>query len=339
MAIREIIDVVKELSETSKLPAPADPETRDPRHATYHRLIVIGGCFFAAVAVLLTFALFYLGLQEHSFENYKEVHGAIVLPFFTGIAGFIFGMCVMCMFAPTEFLTGPIGERWMRKIGTMSVVGARTVCLVFALLIAVPVTWAAISIAQDESARAAKRAAAPPANQKAADQPKPAPSREQLAAEAARKKALAAANADLVFTDALTKALEQFGHCRALQESDRGFAESLIIRSDIAPYLRTSLMGKSIAENLPQVVQRLTQTDWKDIVDHLMLYGDQSPTTSELTALLGSEDSNAAPVDLPLDQLPPKLHAAELPWHQYGRIWFGAREEKVTIIVVDIQKH
>jgi len=48
--------------------------------------------------------------------------------------GYMFGMALTCLFAPRAFLTGPIGQQWMKQIGTKSVTVARIACLMFGLV-------------------------------------------------------------------------------------------------------------------------------------------------------------------------------------------------------------
>jgi hypothetical protein len=51
-----------------------------------------------------------------------------------------------CLFAPREFLTGPVGQKWMKLIGTKSVLVARIVCLIFGLIVAAPFVAIGMSI-------------------------------------------------------------------------------------------------------------------------------------------------------------------------------------------------
>ena len=53
-----------------------------------------------------------------------------------GAVGLVFGVAVACLFAPSSFLTSSVGQKWMKLIGTKSVLAARIVCLILALLIA-----------------------------------------------------------------------------------------------------------------------------------------------------------------------------------------------------------
>jgi len=56
------------------------------------------------------------------------------LPLLGGASGFFLGMSIMCAVAPKEFMTGPIGQKWMRLIGTKNVLVARIACIVFGVL-------------------------------------------------------------------------------------------------------------------------------------------------------------------------------------------------------------
>lgn len=120
MAFRELgemIDVAKELAETTKSPTITNPTPTDECHANYHRRVVIGGVCFAVLGAALGIALAVAAAASTDVNGVKAAQALFVLPFFAGIAGFIFGMCAMCLFAPAEFLTGPVGERWMKKSG------------------------------------------------------------------------------------------------------------------------------------------------------------------------------------------------------------------------------
>ena len=70
----------------------------------------------------------------------QEGTGKVLLaPLLFGAAGCLFGAAVGCLFAPGDFLAGPIGRKWMDMIGTKNVVVARIVCLIFGLVVAAPV--------------------------------------------------------------------------------------------------------------------------------------------------------------------------------------------------------
>jgi hypothetical protein len=47
-------------------------------------------------------------------------------------------MALACLFAPHDFLTGPVGKRWMKLIGTKSVPVARLACGLFGLVVGAP---------------------------------------------------------------------------------------------------------------------------------------------------------------------------------------------------------
>jgi hypothetical protein len=102
-----------------------------PRHETYHRRIVwVSGVTGVIVAVAGTAVVF--------MEAGDDREGAIayLAPLLFGAAGIILGAAAACLFAPREFLLGPIGRRWMAFIGAKSTASARFVCAVVALLLA-----------------------------------------------------------------------------------------------------------------------------------------------------------------------------------------------------------
>jgi hypothetical protein len=112
------------------------------RYATYHRRIFWSGAIWTILfAVAGPAAL----LQEAIHNNIR--HNAfdwLEVVLVSGAAGLFFGVAVACLFAPRDFLEGPVGSRWMRMIGTKSVGAARLVCLVVALAPWALVGWVAL---------------------------------------------------------------------------------------------------------------------------------------------------------------------------------------------------
>jgi hypothetical protein len=77
----------------------------------------------------------------------KAIQSVIMAPVLYGIGGSIFGTAVMCLVAPRAFLTGPVGRPWMKWICTESVTVARVACLLFGLLVSVPLVAIGVLIA------------------------------------------------------------------------------------------------------------------------------------------------------------------------------------------------
>jgi hypothetical protein len=108
------------------------------KHETYHRQIILmgGGC---AVLGLLSSGFLLQALVREA-GGRIEGHGwmaVITVPLLMAMAGFCLGVGVACLFAPTSFLAGPLGRKWMNFIGTRSVPLARLVCLLIALVLGV----------------------------------------------------------------------------------------------------------------------------------------------------------------------------------------------------------
>lgn len=142
-----LFSAVNQLVETARAAPPlsenADADER--QHAHYHRRIVFVAACFAAVGLLLGVVL---SIVIATTEEAGHATGQLILsPVIFGVAGFVFGTAVMCFFAPEEFLTGPAGAPWMKLIGTESVAVARIACLLFGLVIAVPIISMAVFIA------------------------------------------------------------------------------------------------------------------------------------------------------------------------------------------------
>jgi hypothetical protein len=105
------------------------------RHAAYHKRIVLMGGFFGLVGAALAVAISLLPSNDASGRGLKL---AVMGPLMFGAAGILFGVAVTCLCAPQEFLTGPVGSKWLRLIGTKSVPVARFVCLLFGLAVVAP---------------------------------------------------------------------------------------------------------------------------------------------------------------------------------------------------------
>jgi hypothetical protein len=57
-------------------------------------------------------------------------------PFFVGGLCASLGLLLTCGCAPSDFLGGPLGGRWMRLVGTRSVLKGRMVCFTLAIIVA-----------------------------------------------------------------------------------------------------------------------------------------------------------------------------------------------------------
>ena len=107
------------------------------RHVSQHgRIASLGGLFGALGAVL---GLIFAGMAPGDPASGKGTGEVLLAPLLFGAAGCLFGAAIGCLFAPRDFLAGPLGRKWMEMIGTKNVVVARMVCLLFGLVVAAPV--------------------------------------------------------------------------------------------------------------------------------------------------------------------------------------------------------
>jgi hypothetical protein len=138
-SIQQIVETARAVPSGDEL---NDPEVR--RHATYHRRIVFVACCFAVFGALVGL----LGsLNILSNPRPGATRGVLLAPVMFGAGGFVFGMAMMSLIAPTAFLTGPVGRPWMKMIGTRSPVAARIACAVFWLMVTGPLVAIGILIA------------------------------------------------------------------------------------------------------------------------------------------------------------------------------------------------
>jgi hypothetical protein len=128
-----IFGTMERIVDASKSPTAAPDDFLAEYHSRYHWRIVYCGGFFAVAGLLLGFAL-------AAWTLYTNEKAVIMLgtPFLFGIGGFFFGMSLMCVIAPHDFLAGPAGRPWLKLIGTRSVTTARIVCFIFGLIVSLP---------------------------------------------------------------------------------------------------------------------------------------------------------------------------------------------------------
>src|SRR5262249_53855232 len=116
------------------------------RHSAYHRYVVRSGIACGVVGLVLAVA----------FPVRGDDHLETTLTF--GMAGGVFGVGLVCCFVPQEFLTGPVGRKWMKLIGVRSVVAARIACVLLAVAVLGLITlWAVEHQARQGPAPAAKK--------------------------------------------------------------------------------------------------------------------------------------------------------------------------------------
>lgn len=107
-----------------------------PAHIRQHRRIVLLGGALGLVGLGAGIALAFFSMGPGGAR--REGKAIMLAPALFAAAGVLFGVAAGCLFAPTAFLAGPVGQKWMRLVGTRSVLFARLVCLV---LLSLPVSF------------------------------------------------------------------------------------------------------------------------------------------------------------------------------------------------------
>jgi hypothetical protein len=130
MALSPLLDFLKAAAGYIR-PETTDLEEFDAAESQavrYHRRVVVSG---GVGGIILTIA----GTTGVVLEGWRKNELALLLmmPFLSGVAGILLGVAGACLFAPREFLTGPVGRKWMALIGTKSVFVARIVCAILFL--------------------------------------------------------------------------------------------------------------------------------------------------------------------------------------------------------------
>lgn len=141
-------DAPKPWASGASEPPPAPPPVADAtaaRHALYGQRIAFWAQCGTVVGAVLGVVLGVVMLVGG--EAIGAIKALFVLPFALATAGFTLGMALTCLFAPREFLTGPVGKPWMDRIGTKSVTVARVACALFGLIVLLPVLGIAALIA------------------------------------------------------------------------------------------------------------------------------------------------------------------------------------------------
>ena len=139
MALSQLVDFLKAAKGYIRPDAAAVDEAGASKDvaARFHRRIVVIAGSFGLIAALGGVVGAFLEPPDGK-ASVKMIRAA---PLVFGVMGILEGVAVACLFAPREFLTGPVGQKWMSLIGTKSVFGAPITCAVLALAIpGVPAT-------------------------------------------------------------------------------------------------------------------------------------------------------------------------------------------------------
>lgn len=101
------------------------------------RVATVSAIVGAGLGVLVVAALLLTGKID-------KVIRLLFSPIMFGVGGYMAGVAVVCLFAPREFLTGPVGKPWMKTIGTKSVTVMRIMCVLIGLFALVMVAAAVL---------------------------------------------------------------------------------------------------------------------------------------------------------------------------------------------------
>jgi hypothetical protein len=115
------------------------------RHAAYHKRVFLVGGAVGVLGLALGLLLVILWVAREGW-SIQVVRGLpLVLTF--GAYGFLLGMAVMCLVAPEDFLTGPVGRKWLEVVGARRILAVRIVCLISILAIsAVPIAMCLVML-------------------------------------------------------------------------------------------------------------------------------------------------------------------------------------------------
>jgi hypothetical protein len=106
------------------------------RGLAFHRWIVRISGGFGVLGLLSGIFLWVpeLTREVQGKEQDREITAYVAAPLMIAIAGILFGFALTCLFAPSSSFLSPVGRRLLKIAGTDSVLLARVVCLVVAIL-------------------------------------------------------------------------------------------------------------------------------------------------------------------------------------------------------------
>lgn len=138
MGLNNFFELLGFFKEASKYTSPdedavARAGSEAPRYVSFHKRIVIVSIILGLMGAALGVGMIFLAIGE----NAAQTGGARILlaPLVFAAAGLVFGVSATCLFAPRSFLTGPVGQKWMKLIGTESTAVARVACLLLTMLL------------------------------------------------------------------------------------------------------------------------------------------------------------------------------------------------------------
>ena len=135
--LKRFVDLYQEAAQDAQVTPSTTFEVDDAprRHAKYQRRIVRLTLCSGICGLLLGLAL---SLVQCVQGAPRCLEGLLRVPPLCGVIAVFFTLAVACLVVPGDFLEGPFGQSWMRIIGTKTVLGARIACLLFVLVITLP---------------------------------------------------------------------------------------------------------------------------------------------------------------------------------------------------------
>jgi hypothetical protein len=115
-----------------------------PDHARMHRRILLFGLSLGGGGLAVGLLFLRSVIRE---DRPNTSWGAVIaIVAMVTFIGYFVGVALGCLFAPSDFYAGPVGQRWLRLVGTQSVTAARVVCLaLIALVIGLAVAGLALT--------------------------------------------------------------------------------------------------------------------------------------------------------------------------------------------------
>jgi len=111
--------------------SPRDADVSAEGRRIHWRIIILGFVIGILGAALLPV----VELTRGPNRPQEEWYGTAKLAVFFGFASYFAGIATGCLIAPASFYAAPVGQRWLKLVGTKSVARARLVCLVLILLV------------------------------------------------------------------------------------------------------------------------------------------------------------------------------------------------------------
>lgn len=148
MAIRHLLQLLTFFDSAAKQ-AKIDvnlAEEENAGDASFHRFVVgFAGLFGLIGAGLGIASLVAFGGEAIEKEGVKF----LLAPLLFAAGGLLFGSAIALLFVPSSFLTGPAGEKWMKLVGTNSVIVVRFVCLILLVLFSAMIALIGWAVLQD----------------------------------------------------------------------------------------------------------------------------------------------------------------------------------------------